>query len=84
MDCPDQICPACGKFVDTAAALIREHMDTSPGDVSICAYCGEILVFAPDLSLRKMGPTELFTDYAKISEDVIFAQFVIRSYPRGK
>ncbi len=48
-------CPHCHHSVDTGACS-QGDANPKPGDKSICAYCGEISVFADNLQLRK--PTE--------------------------
>lgn len=64
-DIPPCQCPVCGYHVDSAAD-IEGDSQPSPGDVSICFKCGEILVFNPDLtqsqapldSLLKLSPKQ--------------------------
>lgn len=50
-------CPACGGrhscHANAAGAGAPE-----PGDFSVCAHCGALLVFEQDLALRKATPEE--------------------------
>jgi hypothetical protein len=45
-------CPECFYRMDSAECI---HGDGKPksGDASICLNCGELLIFKPDLSLRR-------------------------------
>lgn len=47
----EQRCPACGHAVNAAADVGGEQHAPKPGDVSVCIYCAELLVFTED-SLR--------------------------------
>jgi hypothetical protein len=53
---PDNFCPWCGKKLDAATGAGHDESVT-PGDISICAYCGEVMLFERDLKTRR--PTEL-------------------------
>lgn len=55
---PDTDCPYCGRLIN-AATGVDVGTTPSPGAVSICFYCGEILVFTDTLSYRKPTPEEL-------------------------
>lgn len=51
-------CPVCSEILDGATNVTD---DTSPqkGDVSICVYCGSVLVFNEDQTLRIATDEEL-------------------------
>lgn len=50
-------CPACGELVDGVQAINDEENPLpKPGDVTICIYCGELLIFDEDGKERV--PTE--------------------------
>lgn len=51
-------CPYCGKGCDAVTGVNNEGT-ASPGDVSICWYCGEVALFGAELDLRKPTPQEL-------------------------
>jgi hypothetical protein len=53
--CP---CLHCGKVVDAGMNVINERRP-GPGDYSICAYCGHLMVFAEDLMLREPTNAEI-------------------------
>jgi DNA-directed RNA polymerase subunit RPC12/RpoP len=54
---PEVACLDCGKTIDAAARTVDKDDDRpSPGDVAICFYCGHLMVFADDMSVRE--PTE--------------------------
>ena len=49
------LCPACGNQLDACFGI--QHNETpKPGDLTICAYCAEPLVFTRDLSQRCATP----------------------------
>lgn len=58
-------CPTCSKTLNAAKAL-GENATPAAGDVSICSYCGSILTFQEDLSMKRMEIDELL----KLPEDV--------------
>jgi hypothetical protein len=46
---PDQACPRCGyKFDRASPAMPNTAATPSPGDISLCLDCGQILVFNDD------------------------------------
>src|SRR5258707_1048262 len=48
---PGSDCPSCRKPLD-AATGINGDVRPAPGDVTVCLYCGHIMVFADDLTVR--------------------------------
>ena len=48
---PETKCPACGKAIECASHPAARV--PIPGDVSICFQCGNIMLFAADMTLRK-------------------------------
>lgn len=44
------LCPTCGAPLNAATGVDDPEERPMPGDISFCAYCGEILIF-DDLSL---------------------------------
>lgn len=57
-------CPFCGAKIDAAT---KENIGSGPkeGDIGLCVYCGEWLVYAKDLTVRK--PTDI--EYQRIGRD---------------
>lgn len=54
---PAEPCARCGRLLDAATAVGDDLRATpSPGDATICAYCGELYVLDAVLNLRP--PTE--------------------------
>jgi Zn ribbon nucleic-acid-binding protein len=51
-------CPSCKKMLDGASA-IDDDCEPSPGNVTICIYCGHIMAFADDLSFRELNDEEI-------------------------
>lgn len=56
---PESICLDCGKKLD-AATSSTDDSSPSAGDVTICFYCGHVMVFAADLTLRAPTDTEMY------------------------
>ncbi len=52
---PPATCPSCGQKLD-AATRFEDDLEPSPGDVTICVGCQDVLVFTEELGLRQ--PTE--------------------------
>lgn len=46
-------CLDCGRELDTATSFDSKQQP-KPGDISICLHCGNVMVFADDLSLREL------------------------------
>jgi hypothetical protein len=44
-------CPSCGKKLDDCTGVRDQSALPGAGDVSICAYCAQILVFDDKLAL---------------------------------
>lgn len=72
----EQACPYCGHMLDTHNAVkgIPE-----PGDISICFYCGEIMIFSEYLSLLKCGDKILESRFDEIREEALRIQKEIKS-----
>jgi NAD-dependent SIR2 family protein deacetylase len=54
-----QACPYCHAELDSTMSF--ESSKPKPGDVSVCAECGEIAVFDENLEFRIPTPEELET-----------------------
>ena len=55
----EDFCPTCGSQLDAATGLNDPEQLPSKGDVSLCAYCGELLEYSDNLVLIKMRPGSL-------------------------
>ncbi len=53
---PASVCPVCGK-ANNAASNGQDR--PKPNDVSICWYCGHLMIFADDLKLRQPTVAEV-------------------------
>ncbi len=45
-------CPSCGKKLDDCTGVRDQTAMPGAGDISICAYCAQILVFDDKLALN--------------------------------
>lgn len=55
---PPQKCPYCKKEIGTTVSISEEDA-TSPGQIAICYYCGEVSKFDENMYLVKLEPAEL-------------------------
>ena len=53
--CP---CPSCGKALD-ATSEAGGDSTPKPGDITLCIYCGHLMAFADDLTLRDLTGEEM-------------------------
>lgn len=51
-------CPVCREVLDGATDFFKAHVP-EPGAVSVCGYCGQLLIFAEDLTVRIPTALEL-------------------------
>ncbi len=74
-------CPWCHHELDAAIAADPAEPDVapSPGDVSVCISCAQILVFAEDLTLRASMPGEI-----EVTPTLWRAQEAVRRLDRRK
>lgn len=52
-------CPSCGGKLDAASCMSRPKGKPSPGDISVCLYCGQALQFTNDLGVAVLPDKEL-------------------------
>lgn len=55
---PECKCPTCYSVLDSTTSADGRSGPT-PNDLSICIYCAEKLIFANDLTVRKITDAEL-------------------------
>lgn len=60
-------CPFCGTLLDGAVCVTDEDCMPQEGDITICAYCGEILIYEEGLFLRKLEDEEF--DALRITDE---------------
>jgi hypothetical protein len=56
---PGRPCPYCGYTLNAATPAKEGEPGPSPGDISLCFNCGEILVIDEGLVIREPTPEEL-------------------------
>jgi hypothetical protein len=52
-------CPYCEEILDGATRVGGSAAVPEPGDVSVCLYCAQIIIFGADLLVRRPLPGEL-------------------------
>ena len=55
---PEQKCETCGQLLD-AVTHVNGPAKPSPGDLSICVYCGTLTVFNNELRRRALTGKEM-------------------------
>jgi hypothetical protein len=51
-------CTNCGTKLDAVSQVDSEDGDPRDGDVSICLYCGHLMIFS-DIGVRNLTDTEM-------------------------
>ena len=46
-------CTSCKKILD-GTTCVNDEVKPNPGDITICMYCGNVMAFDDDLSLRNL------------------------------
>jgi hypothetical protein len=54
---PESKCQSCGKTLNSYAHA--KPVTPSPGDISVCGYCGSVLKYGSDLKLTKADSLDL-------------------------
>lgn len=55
---PPSACTACGKILDGADEAFGGDTPPKPGDITMCVYCGHLMGFNADLTLRDVNVEE--------------------------
>lgn len=55
---PDTICVNCGKALNGATLTVGDAAP-SAGDLSMCLYCGHLMAYTDDLTLRNLTRQEM-------------------------
>jgi len=77
---PDCDCPKCGMHIDAATSVNGEDVKPKAGDLSICAYCTEFLIFNEDLTFRSLNEQ----DIAELSTFTLGQLNTAREYLRSR
>lgn len=56
---PHGRCPKCQRTLSGTSTAVVGEVLPRPGDLSVCLYCSEPLVFLDDLTVRAMHPGEI-------------------------
>jgi C4-type Zn-finger protein len=51
---PSYDCPVCQYHMDAVTATVAVPRAPGPDDITICAKCGEFLIFDQDMKVRSM------------------------------
>jgi hypothetical protein len=52
-------CLSCGRPLNSTSCVDGSDAAPSPGDVTVCFYCGLVMIFTDDLSLRDLTRDEM-------------------------
>jgi len=84
---PDARCPYCEHTVDAASSIEDgQFVPPKPGDITVCFYCAQELVFDAGLIPRKPAAGELIPAYAQqpgLSDEVTAIKRMIRQADRS-
>lgn len=69
----DDICPNCKSVLNTCTG-VNSDQNPSPGDITICFYCGSVLKFNDDMTLLELT-TE---DYVTMPKDALFEIIMVQ------
>jgi len=73
-------CPYCGEVVDSASTLKDDVPLATPGDMSVCFYCAEVMQFGADFKLKKMSTREIAALSAEEKADLKQTQDAVRAF----
>jgi len=69
-------CPNCNEDLEQATCLGKDI--PKPGDISICAYCGQLLMFTENLNQRKVEDSEFRTFDEEAQQQIAHVQMGIK------
>ncbi|OGC89262.1 MAG: hypothetical protein A2W25_04340 [candidate division Zixibacteria bacterium RBG_16_53_22] len=76
-------CPTCGHKLDRATPVGFPAPSVNPGDITVCAYCADVLVVLDtDGNLRKMTEQEEIALEDDTRERLSYIQLVIKNHGR--
>ena len=74
-------CPSCNHKLDAATnADARDDARPNPGDLCVCAHCGEIAAYTETMELRVLSLGELLD----LPHEVIRPALMARQYVRNR
>lgn len=80
---PESVCPHCEEPLDGATSIEVTNIEVSSmpeqGDISLCAYCGEILEFDKNMQLILVKATTWAEMDLEAQTELLSIQSVIRS-----
>lgn len=80
---PVSMCPSCFYVMDMATSLVGEQ-SPAPGDVTVCARCGEALFFNDRLIVERMSNSQFFELPCEIRGILIKASKAVRKLRGGQ
>jgi hypothetical protein len=75
------LCPTCGHKLDAATGLDHDHKP-SPGDLSVCIQCGEILEFDEEIKLILISEGTIEKLDLETMEDLVRTRDAIKALRR--
>ena len=80
------LCPHCGHLIDGASPVSTVRGKPRPDDLTVCAYCAEVLQFDRQLVPRKPEPAllrEAFSDDPELARETRAIQQAVRQVGLG-
>ncbi len=56
---PPNLCAHCGEMIDCTSEAFHGEAEPGPGDVTLCVYCGGLLRFKDDMTVRMLVQEDL-------------------------
>jgi len=76
---PENICSNCNNRIDAATTFEEVEALPKDGDISICAYCGQLGRYDGEMRVKKMNESEMYILYSKhpdVAEQVLKIQSI--------
>lgn len=68
-------CSNCNNMLDAATTFEGTEVPPTDGDISVCAYCGQLGIYDGEMRVRKMNESEMYILY---SEQPLLAKQVLK------
>jgi len=74
----ENICPVCGHKLDTCVE--DEKAKPENGDITLCFYCGELLIFSEDLKIKSITEEQFKLLDDDLKDAINYVKSIIYGY----
>ena len=79
------LCPNCMSRIDSATSAFGDKARPGPGDLSVCFYCGQPMMFKDDMRLRLLTEQEYLDLDMETREKLLLAGIAsVRVSPKAQ